>query len=202
MVQARTNGPMAELAEADLNITPAMLIDEFSRNEKNRLKTCSFKRRDFEIPAGTPEAVIKELRGLQREHQMYRKVVNGPVKRMTEMSTLSYGELLTRVRLNSSTNALGLLCRNFAHSVQSITVLFNDGSLGTFKCEKEGRPEQIEQPTWVDNFDVYKHRRPVKDGDNNSLKQRDQNRGRPYNPNYRRNNAWGGRTNPTVYHNN
>ena len=193
MIQARTNGPMTELIEADENNTPAHLIDEFMQYEKRRIKSCSIKRREVQLPGDLPEPVKKEFRQLKRENEMLRNAMHHTVTRVEDVANKSYQDHLTQIRLNSTNVTLGLLCRNFAHNIPSITVFFNDGSLGTFRCEKEGQPEQIEQPKWVDMYDIYKHKRAVQNEQKNGLQNKDQNRGRPYNPNYRRFNAWGGR---------
>jgi len=174
-IKIMKNGPN----EALLNLNESakkQTITEYTKWELKRIKDVNFES-PFEftdelsakIVAIEDEELKSTLMRLFQEQDNVRKQYLARTKLFRVLSGKTIEEIIRNMRQNTYKRRLTDISTSFvADNIQQVTTINPDGQMITFTFDRENGISATDNPSWLENFDLYKNKRPVTIGRNSN----------------------------------
>ena len=181
------DGPMSAKLHAMTSLSKAQLIEDYNRTNTKRLRSINSLRREIEVPETDDGELKIAIDKLKKEGANLKKELRRNGQMMNEMAKLKFPELLARINGNAFTCRMTQICCTMKDKVQEVTFFLNNGELMTYSVNRtDGKPPTvIDNPVWVNDFDIYRNKQPSVFGANSAYHddaQEDEkkDRGNPY----------------------
>jgi len=203
------NGPNEALLALNESVKKHT-ITEYTKWEAKRIRDIKYDT-PLEFNQSITEKILSitdvELKNtllrIMEEQDTIRKAYKNRSDLMRSLANKNLDQLTTAIRSNSFKRRLTDISVSFVRDqVQTVTTINPDGQMVTFAFNGDTGTEVVNNPEWLENFDLYKNKRAITHGKNSSYHEdndrRRYNSGRSNNGNnnYNRNNGGNHRQGP------